>query len=94
MCWEYPFSYMCYECNAEWGMKTITTPCWNQEQAGTTGEQCARRSQLDPVVINYENCEHCKSCRQAEEKVQQRIHRLVPLYYSISRRGAIRQGCW
>ena len=94
MCWVYPFSHLCYECDAEWDSRTAKIPCRYQEQVDPNGEQCTRRTELEPVVINYETCESCKACRQAEETVQQRIHRIVPLYYDISRRGAIRQNCW
>ena len=94
MCWVYPSSQVCYECNTEWNYKVVTIPCRYQELAGPTDEQCTRRTPLAHVFIDYDNCEACKSARQAEEIVQQRIHRLIPLYYDITKKGASRQSYW
>lgn len=94
MCWQYPSTNVCYECNGEWNNRVVTIPCRYQEQAGPTGQQCTRRTQLGHVFVDNETCETCKSCRQAEEIVQQRIHRLVPLYYDITKKGALRQSYW
>ncbi|RYP76820.1 hypothetical protein DL771_001556 [Monosporascus sp. 5C6A] len=94
MCWlSHPYN-ICYECNDEWNHRDVRTPCWTRERAEVTDEPCTRITYIGDIVIDYETCERCKASRKAEEAVQQHIYRQSPLYFSITRKGAIRQSYW